>query len=175
MLAPLTLRTARTALLALLVVTTAGCSNDLSSPESSDSSGANSSSVSLSCPGTLKDPYFCITNAGASTPATWALPDALYGVWVDTGVDVCMFIGVPPATSNRNTYFRYKGGFGGGTTTAEAPFGALVSKTGQLQPSASTFYFWTGSSDAQIKLLTFDTGSGRFVGWGFAKTGSCPW
>ena len=160
----------------VLALTSAGCP-ELFAPDEDSESDSDASSTSLSCPGSLRDPFICISNNGASTPATWDLPDAVYGLWIDTSFGVCMYIGVPPSTSNRETFFRYKGGFGSGTRTEQRPFGALVSSTGQLTPSSSAFYLFTGSSDSQIKLMLFDRGTSRFLGQSFTKasTLNCAW
>lgn len=173
-----TLRSLRTfGILAVLTVGLVGCEELFAPDDKSDSSDAVSSSLNLTCPGSLQDPFICITNNGASTPATWDLPSNVYGLWIDTSFGVCMYIGVPPSTSNRQTAFRYRGGLGGGTTTEQRPFGALVSRTGQLQPNSTTFYLFTGSSDSQIKLMMFDRSTSRFVGQSFTKAPNlnCAW
>ncbi len=159
---------------ALLAVAVVGC-EELFAPE--EETDDDSSSTSLSCPGTLRDPFICVSNNGVSAPATWDLPDEVPGLWIDTSFGVCMYIGVPPSTSNRETAFRYRGGLGGGTTTEQRPFGALVSSSGQLTPNSTTFYLFTGSSDAQIKLMLFDRGTSRFVGQSFTKAPNlnCAW
>jgi hypothetical protein len=161
---------------ALLAVTVAGCP-ELFAPDDESESDDDAPSTRLSCPGTLPDPFICVTNNGVSAPATWDLPDEVYGLWIDTSFGVCMYIGVPPSTSNRQTAFRYRGGFGGGTTTEQRPFGALVSSSGQLTPNSTTFYLLTGSSDSQIKLMLFDRGTSRFVGQSFTKAPNlnCAW
>lgn len=160
-----------------LALATASCEELFAPEDEEDGDSSSASSLNLTCPGALQDPYICVTNNGVSAPATWDLPSEIYGLWIDTSFGVCMYIGVPPSTSNRQTAFRYRGGLGGGTTTEQRPFGALVSRTGQLQPNATTFYLFTGSSDAQIKLMLFDRGTSRFVGQSFTKASNlnCAW
>lgn len=161
---------------ALVAFTAAGCP-ELFAPDDESEADDDGGASSLRCPGTLRDPFICVSNNGVSAPATWDLPSEVYGLWIDTSFGVCMYVGVPPSTSNRETFFRYKGGFGGGTTTEQRPFGALVSSTGQLTPSSSAFYLLTGSSDSQIKLMLFDRGTSRFIGQSFTKASNlnCAW
>lgn len=133
---------------------------------SSGSSGAGGSSgnLNLVCPGSLPSGYQCVTNAGQTAPARYNVP-VLHGTWVEQSFQVCMTL-----NSNGTSSFRYKSGFG----PTSGQWGALVNKSGQFQPTSGPYYVFTGSTDAQIKLLSFDASSSRFVGWGFQK-GSCPW
>ena len=122
----------------------------------------DTATLNLRCPGTLPSGYQCLSRNGQQAPGRFSLP-ALHGTWVESSREVCMTLG-----SGGTASFRYRSGFPAETR----PWGALVSATGQLQPSASAFYVSTGSSDAQIALLTWN-GSG-FSGYAFQR-GSCPW
>lgn len=128
------------------------------------SGGGSGGTLNLVCPGSLPSGYQCLSNAGQLAPGKYDIA-ALHGTWVETSFQVCMTLG-----SNGSSSFKYKSGFP--STTGQ--WGALMSKTGQFQPTSGPYYVFTGSTDPQIKLLTFDANTGRFVGWGFAK-GSCPW
>jgi hypothetical protein len=131
-------------------------------------SGGSGGTLNLVCPGSLPSGYQCVSNAGVQAPARYNIP-ALQGTWVESSAEVCMTLG-----SNGSSAFKYKpGSFGSGGSTSGL-WGALVNKSGQFQPTSGPYYVFTGATDAQIKLLTFDPTTGRFLGWGFVK-GSCPW
>jgi|GEM_PF-4194314 len=126
--------------------------------------GAPAGALSLSCPGSLPGGYHCLSMNGAQAPGRYDLP-VLHGTWVELVAQVCMTL-----NSNGTSGFRYKSGFGPTTGL----WGALVNKSGQFQPTSGPFYVLTGSTDSQIKLLSFDESGARFVGWDFRR-GSCPW
>lgn len=135
------------------------------SASSGSTSGSPTSPTSPSgsfvCPGTLPSGYQCVSRNGVQAPVRFNLP-TLHGTWVDTSFEVCMTL-----NSSGTSSFRYRG-----STESNRRWGALVSSTGALQPNSSTYYVYTGSSDAQIALLTW-TGSG-FAGFNFRRI-SCPY
>jgi hypothetical protein len=126
--------------------------------------GGTGGSLNLACPGSLPSGYQCLSNGGQQAPGRYNIP-ALHGTWVEPSFEVCMTL-----NSNGTSGFRYKSGFG----PTSGQWGALVNKTGQFQPTSGPYYVFTGSTDAQIKLLSFDAATSKLVGWGFTK-GSCPW
>lgn len=131
---------------------------------SSGGGGTGGGASNFTCPGSLPSGYQCLSNAGQYAPGRYNLP-VLQGTWVESSFQACMTL-----NSNGTSAFRHKSGFP--PTTGQ--WGALVTKTGQFVGQSGTYTVFTGSTDPQIKLLVYDTGSNRWVGWGFQK-GSCPW
>jgi hypothetical protein len=151
--------------IALMAVcfSTAACP-ELFAPEDSElEDEEESSSMNLTCPGSLPSGYQCLNNDGVVVPGKYDIP-ALHGTWVDTSFEVCMTL-----NSNGSSSFKYR--FGSAVTNRK--WGALVGKTGQL-PSGP-YYVFTNSNDPQIALLGYDSSrSLPFVGWGFKKA-TCPY
>ena len=131
-------------------------------PGGNNDGGSAGGGLNLLCPGTLPAGYQCLSNAGQLAPGLFNNP-VIWGTWIERSAGVCMTL-----SSTGASEFKYKKGIGASAgLTSTGRWGALVSNTGQLQPGSSAYYVFTGSTDPQIKLLTFN-GTG-FVGWQFAR------
>lgn len=136
-------------------------------PQNEDGSGSPppGGTLNLVCPGTLPLGYQCVVSGANQAPARFNIP-VLHGTWVERSFDVCMTLR-PDGTST----FRYTSG----APPHNGRWGALVNRQGQFQPVTGPYFVFTGSDDPQIRALSFDENTGRFVGWGFTKSASCPW
>ena len=156
----------RSLLLLILCGSTLACDelSELLAPEEEDSE-ETSESLNLVCPGSLPSGYQCLNSGSAVVPGKFDIPE-LHGTWVDTGFEVCMTL-----NSNGTSSFKYR--FGSAVNNRR--WGALMSRTGQHQPTSGPYYVFTDSNDPQIALLGYDSSrSLPFVGWGFRRT-TCPY
>jgi hypothetical protein len=122
------------------------------------------------CPGTLPSGYQCVDIPdGRQAPVKYAgLTNGPSGAWNNSGLGVCMNLG-----ANGVATFTYSAGVYGGPTNAQGKWGAMVSSTGVVVAGNGTvYYILTGSTDAQIALQNWDSGTGQWVQGGW-EAGGC--
>ena len=129
--------------------------------------------INLSCPTgstVLPTGFQCMTNsAGQHVPGKYSYP-IMHGSWVDEEAGVCL-----TWNSDGTMGGKYKAGyFGSAKTLAKGEWGVIVRHDGVPEGTATQWYVFSESADAQLQLLGFDSTKPGIIGWHFTKQSACP-
>jgi alpha-tubulin suppressor-like RCC1 family protein len=145
-----------------------------------------STGLSLSCaataaggsvPASFPAGYHCMRNSsGATVPGKFSVTTLTSSPWwVEETIGLC--VNWRNDGGRGRSSARFKGGFGGGTTTSEGHWGLLSRADGRLEGVANARYLFTSNLDAQTQLLAFNEQSYGSVinNYNFRPRASCPW
>lgn len=134
-------------------------------PPPPDAGGGGGGTVDLSNCNSLPAGYSCVTRSGATVRLWYRHPKGPSGWYRNPGMDVCINL-----MTTGNSTVKYLSGF----PSDNGKWGVIVDTKGTPSGSAdgSAVNVYTGASDPQIAILTWNTNSRSWVQGGWS-TGSC--